>query len=362
MSEDEIGSSVADEVPVGAAGAEPPPEARERHATLATELSEHQYRYHVLDSPTIGDTQYDQLMRELETLEGEFPALRTPDSPSLRVGGSYSTDFAPVTHLERMMSLDNAFSPEELAAWVDRVEREVGTNGATYLCELKIDGLAINLTYNKGNLVRAATRGDGRTGEDVTLNVRTIADVPQRLHGKDIPAVLEVRGEAFFTVAGFGTVNDGLMAQGKAPFANPRNAAAGSLRQKDPRVTATRPLRLIVHGVGARNGFEPKSQSEAYEQLEAWGLPTSPAWKVVPDLAGVTEFIAYYEKHRHDVEHEIDGVVVKVDRVALQGRLGSTSRAPRWAIAYKYPAETATTRPPRTTLLNASDRASSCWP
>ncbi len=342
MSEDQIVSTAA-LPPVGAAGAEPPLEARDRHAELVTEVSEHQYRYHVLDSPIVGDNEYDALMRELVALEEQYPALRTPDSPTLKVGAAYSTDFAPVTHLERMMSLDNALSPEELAAWAERVEREVGSRAATYLCELKIDGLAISLVYEKGVLVRAATRGDGRMGEDVTLNVRTIKEIPHRLHGDRLPALLEVRGEAFFTVEGFTSVNDVLMEQGKTPFANPRNAAAGSLRQKDPRVTASRPLRLIVHGVGARQGFDPKAQSEAYEALAAWGLPTSPRWKVVPDLPAVTEYIAYYEKHRHDLEHEIDGVVVKVDRVALQGRLGSTSRAPRWAIAYKYPAETAIT-------------------
>jgi DNA ligase (NAD+) len=341
VSEEEIGST---KVPVGAAGAEPPPEARERHATLATEVSEHQYRYHVLDAPVVGDGEYDRLMRELEALEAEYPALRTPDSPSLRVGGAYSTDFAPAPHVERMMSLDNAFSPEELEAWAERVEREVGAKAATYLCELKIDGLAISLTYEKGRLVRAATRGDGRTGEDVTLNVRTISDVPHRLSGDKVPPLLEVRGEAFFTVEGFGKVNDALMEQGKTPFANPRNAAAGSLRQKDPRITASRPLRLLVHGLGARDGFAPKTQSAAYEQLKAWGLPTSSRWTVEEDLAGVRQYIDNYEKHRHDVEHEIDGVVVKVDSVALQGRLGSTSRAPRWAIAYKYAPETATTK------------------
>jgi DNA ligase (NAD+) len=322
---------------------EPPPEARERHALLATELAEHQYRYHVLDTTTIGDGQYDALMRELCDLEERFPALRTPDSPSNRVGAAYSTLFEPVPHLERMLSLDNAFTDEELAAWAERIEREVGPSPG-YLCELKIDGVAISLTYEVGRLVRAATRGDGRTGEDVTLNVRSIADVPDRLRGDDVPELVEIRGEVYFTVDAFTKVNDTLMEQGKAPFANPRNAAAGSLRQKDPRVTASRPLRLTVHGVGVRRGFTPGRQSEAYERMRAWGLPTSSRWKVVPDLAGVAGFVAHYAEHRHDVEHEIDGVVVKVDSVALQRRLGSTSRAPRWAIAFKYPPETATTK------------------
>jgi DNA ligase (NAD+) len=344
VSEDDIGGpTLTTGVPVGAAGVEPPPEARERYEQLVADVSEHQYRYYVLDTPAIGDDEFDTLFRELQALEEQYPALRTPDSPTLRVGGGFSTDFAPVRHIERMMSLDNAFSAEELAAWADRVEREVGAKAATYLCELKIDGLAISLVYEKGRLVRAATRHDGRTGEDVTLNVRTIADVPHRLDGDDLPELLEVRGEAYLTVEGFNAVNNAQMEQGKTPFANPRNAAAGSLRQKDPRVTASRPLRLTVHGIGAHKGFEPKSQSEAYLKLQAWGMPTSSMWKVVPDLAEVSAYIAHYEKHRHDLEHEIDGVVVKVDRIALQGRLGSTSRAPRWAIAYKYPAETAVT-------------------
>lgn len=326
-----------------AAGGEPPVVARERHAELSTIIDEHQYRYYVLDAPTVGDSQYDALVRELAGLEQRYPALRTPDSPTQRVGGTYSTLFTPVPHLERMLSLDNAFTDDELTAWAERIEREVGTAAVNYLCEPKIDGLAISLTYEGGRLVRAATRGDGRTGEDVTLNVRTIADVPERLAADGVPELLEVRGEVFFTVEAFTQVNETMMEQGKTPFANPRNAAAGSLRQKDPRVTASRPLRLIVHGIGARRGFDMQRLSQAYEQLKAWGLPTSPRWELVTDLAGVRRYIARYAEHRHDVEHEIDGVVVKIDSVAVQRRLGSTSRAPRWAIAYKYPAETATT-------------------
>ncbi|WP_089010286.1 NAD-dependent DNA ligase LigA [Micromonospora viridifaciens] len=346
MSEDAVPQTVS-AAQEAAAGAEPTPEARDRHATLSQELTDHQYRYYVLDAPTISDAEFDRQLRELEALEAEYPALRTPDSPTQRVGGTFSTDFTPVSHAERMLSLDNAFADEELAAWAERVERDAG-GPVPYLCELKVDGLAINLTYEKGRLVRAATRGDGRTGEDVTANVRSIKDVPARLTPADdfpdVPEFLEVRGEIYFPVAAFADLNAGLVEQGKAPFANPRNAAAGSLRQKDPRVTASRPLRLVVHGIGARRGFQPTAQSESYAALKAWGLPTSDRWRVVPDLAGVAEFIAYYGKHRHDVEHEIDGVVVKVDPVSIQGRLGSTSRAPRWAIAFKYPPEEVTTK------------------
>lgn len=346
VSEEQIGQQVSP-AQEAAAGGEPTPQARERHATLSRELTEHQYRYYVLDAPTIADAEFDRQLRELEALEEEFPALRTPDSPTQRVGGTFSTDFTPVTHAERMLSLDNAFADEELAAWAERVERDAG-GPAPYLCELKVDGLAINLTYEGGRLVRAATRGDGRTGEDVTANVRSIRDVPSQLSPSaefpDIPELLEVRGEIYFPVAAFADLNAGLVEQGKAPFANPRNAAAGSLRQKDPRVTASRPLRLVVHGIGARRGWQPAAQSESYAALQAWGLPTSDRWRVVPDLAGVAEYIAYYAEHRHDVEHEIDGVVVKVDPVSIQGRLGSTSRAPRWAIAFKYPPEEVTTK------------------
>lgn len=346
VSEEQIGQQVSP-AQEAAAGAEPTPQARERHATLSQELTEHQYRYYVLDSPTITDAEFDKQLRELEALEAEFPALRTPDSPTQRVGGTFSTDFTPVTHAERMLSLDNAFADEELAAWAERVERDAG-GAVPYLCELKVDGLAINLTYEKGRLVRAATRGDGRTGEDVTANVRSIRDVPGQLTAStdfpDVPELVEVRGEIYFPVAAFADLNAGLVEQGKAPFANPRNAAAGSLRQKDPRITASRPLRLVVHGIGARRGFQPTAQSESYAALKAWGLPTSDRWRVVRDLAGVAEYIAYYAEHRHDVEHEIDGVVVKVDPVSIQGRLGSTSRAPRWAIAFKYPPEEVTTK------------------
>ncbi|MFG3642125.1 NAD-dependent DNA ligase LigA [Micromonospora sp. NPDC047762] len=346
MSEEQIGQQVSP-AQEAAAGAEPTPQARERHAALSQELTEHQYRYYVLDTPTIPDADFDRQLRELEALEEEFPALRTPDSPTQRVGGTFSTDFTPVTHAERMLSLDNAFADEELAAWAERVERDAG-GPVPYLCELKVDGLAINLTYENGRLVRAATRGDGRTGEDVTANVRSIRDVPGQLvpsaEFPDVPELVEVRGEIYFPIAAFADLNAGLVEQGRAPFANPRNAAAGSLRQKDPRVTATRPLRLVVHGIGARRGFQPTAQSESYAALRSWGLPTSDRWRVVPDLAGVAEFIAYYAEHRHDVEHEIDGVVVKVDPVSIQGRLGSTSRAPRWAIAFKYPPEEVTTK------------------
>ena len=328
---------------VAAAGKDPTPEASARHAELSDELRGHQYRYYVLDAPMISDAEFDKMLRALEALEAEFPALRTPDSPTQNVGGTFSTTFTPVEHAERMLSLDNVFDEDELAAWTERTLRDAG-GPVEFICELKVDGLAINLTYEKGRLVRGATRGDGRTGEDVTSNVRTIREIPERLADDNPPDLLEVRGEIYFPVSAFADLNASLVEQGKAPFANPRNAAAGSLRQKDPRITASRGLRMVVHGIGARVGFTPTSQSHAYEALKSWGLPTSERWKLVDDLAGVREYIAYYGEHRHDVEHEIDGVVVKVDSVSIQGRLGSTSRAPRWAIAYKYPPEEVTTK------------------
>jgi DNA ligase (NAD+) len=317
------------------------PEAREEHRELAEVIEEARWRYYVLDDPTLSDADFDRKLRRLEELEEMFPELRTPDSPTQKVGGAVSTEFTPVDHLEPMMSLDNAFTFEELESWKARLARD-GVEDPAMLCELKVDGLAVNLLYEDGRLVRAATRGDGRTGEDVTPNVRTIDNVPHRLTGTDdypVPKLVEVRGEVFLPVEAFERLNESMKDAGKPMFANPRNAAAGSLRQKDPRVTATRALALVCHGLGAREGFTPKSQSESYVALEAWGLPTSDRTKVLPDLAAVEDYIAYYGEHRHDVEHEIDGVVIKVDDVSLQRRLGSTSRAPRWAIAYKYPPE-----------------------
>jgi DNA ligase (NAD+) len=322
-------------------------DARTRHRDLSEELDRYAFAYYVRDEPLVSDGQYDELMAELKAIETAHPALVTPESPSQKVNGGFTATFAPVAHLERMQSLDNAFSGDELSAWAARAERE-GAGGASYLCELKVDGVAVAIVYENGRMVRAATRGDGTTGEDVTANVRTMAGVPQQLTGSvengDVPELLEVRGEIYFPVAAFADVNAGMVEQGKAPFANPRNAAAGSLRQKDPRITASRPLRLVVHGLGARRGYEPERQSEAYERLRALGLPVSNRFEVVDDLEGVWAFIERYREQRHSVEHEIDGVVVKVDQVALQRRLGSTSRAPRWAIAFKYPPEEATTK------------------
>lgn len=318
-----------------------PETLRQEHRRLVEEVEEARWRYYVLDDPTLSDADFDVRMRRLEAIEDELPDLRTPDSPTQKVGGAVSTEFTAVDHLEPMQSLDNAFSTEELEAWAGRLARE-GVSDAAYLCELKVDGLAINLLYEDGRLVRALTRGDGRTGEDVTPNVRTIDGIPHRLHDSDdvpTPRLLEVRGEVFLPVKAFEALNEQMVEAGKPMFANPRNAAAGSLRQKDPRVTARRALGMVCHGIGARDGFEATAQSEAYAALRAWGLPTSDRARVVHGLDEVGEFVAHYGEHRHDVEHEIDGVVVKVDDVALQRRLGSTSRAPRWAIAFKYPPE-----------------------
>lgn len=313
---------------------------------LAEEVRGHQFRYYVKDAPVISDGQFDELLRRLTALEEQYPELRTPDSPTQLVGGAgFVTEFRSVDHLERMLSLDNAFSSEELTAWDARVRGDIGEE-PEYLCELKIDGVALSLVYENGVLVRGATRGDGRSGEDVTLNARTIEDVPERLTKSEkypIPALLEVRGEVFFRLEDFEALNASLVEESKPPFANPRNSAAGSLRQKNPAITARRRLRMICHGLGRAEGFSPESLHDAYLALGEWGLPVSTHTTKVRGIAKVQERVNYWAEHRHDVEHEIDGVVVKVDPVALQRRLGSTSRAPRWAIAYKYPPEEATT-------------------
>ncbi|MEU6283661.1 NAD-dependent DNA ligase LigA [Streptomyces sp. NPDC047028] len=322
-----------------------PAEAREKHAQLAEQIEEHRFRYYVKDAPVVSDAEFDQLLKSLEALEEQYPELRTPDSPTQKVSGSYATEFTAVEHRQRMLSLDNTFNDDDLAAWVDRIAKELGEQEYHFLCELKVDGLAVNLTYERGRLTRAATRGDGRTGEDITPNVRTIAEIPDGLQGEDVPDLVEIRGEVYFPMEKFLELNERLVAAGDKPFANPRNAAAGSLRQKDPRVTATRPLHMVVHGIGALEGFTGMTRlSQAYGLLKTWGLPTSPHNRVVDGLDGIREFIAYYGENRHSVEHEIDGAVVKLDEIRLQGRLGSTARAPRWAIAYKYAPEEVNTK------------------
>ena len=316
--------------------------ARHRMTELINEIRDHQFKYYVLDEPSITDAQFDELLKELQKLEEKNPELREADSPTQHVGGGFSTQFEQRDHIEKMMSLDNVFDLDELATWFDRVEKEVAA--PQYLCEVKVDGLAINLTYENGVLTRGLTRGNGTTGEDVTLNVKTIKNLPHLLKGKKLPELIEIRGEVFFPIAAFNELNESLEEAGKQLFANPRNGAAGSLRQKDPRVTASRPLSVVVHGVGAKEGISFDSQSAAYEELKKLGLPTSDRFKVCGTRKEVEKFIQYYSDHRHDVEHEIDGVVIKVDALSQQQQLGFTSRAPKWAIAYKYPPEEVTTK------------------
>ena len=316
--------------------------ARHQMTELINQIREHQFKYYVLDQPTITDAQFDALLKDLQKLEDKYPELREADSPTLHVGGGFSTQFEQRDHIEKMMSLDNVFDLEELATWFDRVEKDIPA--PNYLCEVKVDGLAINLTYENGVLTRGLTRGNGTTGEDVTLNVKTIKNLPHTLQGTKIPALIEIRGEVFFPIAAFNELNDSLAESGKALFANPRNGAAGSLRQKDPRVSASRPLSVVVHGVGAKEGITFDSQSDAYRVLNELGLPTSDRFKVCGTRKEVGKFIQYYADHRHDVEHEIDGVVIKVDSLSQQQQLGFTSRAPKWAIAFKYPPEEVTTK------------------
>ena len=309
---------------------------------LSEVIKDHQFKYYVLDDPAVTDSEFDKLWQQLIALESKYPQYKLESSPTLEVGGGFATAFTQHDHIEKMMSLDNVFDNDELDTWFDRIEKSGVKN--TWLCEVKVDGLAINLLYENGRLTRALTRGNGTTGEDVTLNIKTIKSVPTELTGKDLPATLEVRGEVFFPLKAFDELNDSLEEAGKGRFANPRNAAAGSLRQKDPKITASRPLDVVVHGIGAATGVKFDKQSSAYELLKGWGLPTSSKYKVVTNRKEVLAFIDQYEKNRHNVEHEIDGVVIKVNEIGVQNSLGFTSRAPKWAIAYKYPPEQVLTK------------------
>ncbi|MFC4337769.1 NAD-dependent DNA ligase LigA [Salininema proteolyticum] len=318
--------------------------AQVRHEELAAEITEHRRRYYVDDAPIVSDAEFDRLMHELIGIETSYPELVRADSPSQQVG-TFSEAFAPVNHLERMLSLEDVFDEDEVRAWAERMAPHM--KDSQYLCEVKIDGLAVDLVYTKGRLTSAATRGDGVTGEDVSSNVATIDSVPQRLTEHPdypVPERLEVRGEVFIAVEDFAKLNEDQVAAGANPFANPRNAAAGSLRQKDPGVTAKRPLSFIAHGLGVRVGFEPDSQSHSYAALAAWGIPVSPYWQAVDTVDAVFDFIHRYGRLRHGLLHEIDGVVVKVDDIAVQNALGATARVPRWAVAYKYPPEEVNTR------------------
>ncbi len=358
-------------------------QARERWRQLVDHIEKARAEYYAQNTPTLGDDEYDALFVELQEIEQEYPQLQTADSPTQTVGGQRSEMFEPVAHLARMMSLDNAFDRDELHAWAARIEKDLGIV-PPMLCELKVDGLAVDIVYDNGVLRSLATRGDGRVGEDVTSNVRFIPAIPARLFtstdGPPLPRLLEVRGEVYFPVADFANLNSQLLDLGRSPFANPRNAGAGTLRQRvegrerelgaakaskatpgarsaakiarlqadfDTATARLGLLRLVVHGIGAVEGFAPQRQSEAYTALESWGLPVSDRVRVHCTLAEVEQYLRYYDKHRHDIHHEIDGVVIKVDEFTLQDRLGATSRAPRWAIAYKYPPEVV-----RTALLD----------
>ena len=316
-------------------------QAAKRAAQLRDAIDHHSYRYHVLDDPEVADAEYDALVGELIELEATHPDLVTPDSPTQRVGAPPSDLFAPVRHRSPMMSLDNCFSLDELQAWGRRVERGIGEAGG-FMAELKMDGVAVNLIFEDGVFVKGATRGDGRTGEDITGNLKTVRAVPLKLRGKP-PKVLEVRGEVYMRTDDFEKLNVSLGEQGLKTFANPRNGTAGSLRQKDPKVTASRNLSLICHGVGYVEGIRFKSHSEALQATREWGLRTNSENKRLDDLDQVYDFCRYWEEHRHDVPYEIDGVVAKVDSIAQQEELGWTAKAPRWAIAYKFPPEERTT-------------------
>ena len=310
--------------------------AATRIEELQALIARYRDAYYNQDQTLISDAEYDALERELNQLEQEHPEL-AQNSPSQVVGSAAGEVFDPVRHLERMLSLDNAFDKQEFLAWSERV------GGGPFLCEPKIDGLAVSLTYQSGTLVKAATRGDGEVGEDVTQNVLTIKSIPHTLQGKEIPELVEVRGEVFFELADFAELNAGIVAAGGKPFANPRNSASGSLRQKDSAVSASRPLKMLVHGFGVWQP-EIKTQSEVYRALKALGLPTTERYEVFADAESAYGFIEKLQAARHSIEHEIDGVVIKVDDLARQRELGTTSRAPRWAIAYKYPPEQVNTK------------------
>ncbi|HSG77972.1 MAG TPA: NAD-dependent DNA ligase LigA [Acidimicrobiia bacterium] len=316
----------------------------ERIEALRERIRHHLHRYHVLDAPEISDAEFDALMRELEAIEAEHPELVTPDSPTQRVGALSESTFGEVAHRQRMFSLDNAEATEDLEAWAGRLERTLGRAPSGYACELKIDGLAVSLTYEDGVLTVGATRGDGVTGEDVTANLRTVAGIPLRLLGERVPAVLEVRGEVYMPIPAFDELNEAQAAAGERLYVNPRNAAAGAVRQKDPTVTASRRLAIWVYQVGyVEGGPRIGSHSEELAWLRDMGLPVNPASDHVDDLAGVVAYTEGAETNRHDLPYQTDGVVVKVDRLAEQAELGFTARSPRWAIAYKFPPEEQTT-------------------
>jgi len=323
------------------------PEIRDEYAQLIDDVRDARRAYYTDDAPTISDAAYDALYRRLEEVEALYPELVANDSPTQEVGGEASSAFAPVTHRARMYSLEDVFSDEELRAWLTKAQENsqaISGKNPTWLTELKIDGLAVNLLYRNGALVRAATRGDGTTGEDVTHNVRTIATIPQRLSGQNHPEEIEIRGEVFISSADFKALNEKIVAEGKNPFANPRNAAAGSLRQKDAAVTAQRPLSMYVHGIGSSQGLGVETQSEVYELLASWGLPVSPYTETFTAVEDIFAYIERYGQQRHSLVHEIDGIVIKINDFATQRQLGYTSRVPRWAVAYKYPPEEVNTK------------------
>ncbi len=312
---------------------------------LRKEIDYHNYRYYVLDSPVISDAGYDRLMRELEAIEQRYPALVTPDSPTQRVGAAPLKEFRRIRHAIPMLSLDDAFSDEELEAFDRRARERLGADAIEYAAEPKFDGLAVSMIYEGGRLARGSTRGDGVVGEDVTPNIRTVRSVPLRLLGTGHPRVLEVRGEVYMEKKAFQALNRAARERGEKPFANPRNAAAGSLRQLDPRVTASRPLDISCYGVGRVEGARlPERHSAVLERLRGWGLPVSPDVKVVRGLGGCVEYYRRLAERRDKLPYEIDGVVFKVDHLGQQKAMGFVARAPRWAIARKFPAREAQTR------------------